>query len=287
MFQIRTTGNPFQLLSDIRRGRWLLREYESLLPAVKVFLDGGRLDARLDAFAFSAVDAEFSETSDFSTASEPKKVAVIPVVGTITKYDTCYNYGAVTYAEAITEAADSEEICALVLDIDSGGGSVSAIAPVKEAIAYAKNLGKPVVAHVDMCASLAYWIASQCDAIFCDNSLSEVGGIGAYVHFVDDAAYMAKEGFTVVTAYADESPDKNLDYRQAVGGDTTLLRKDLSRIVSLFHADVKAGRPALKAEAAGVLTGAMFFPADAQRLGLADGVLTLSECVENAAIRSL
>lgn len=97
---------------------------------------------------------------------------------------------------------------------------------------------------------------------------------------------MEKEGYTVITVYADESADKNLDYRMALEGDNTLLKKNLSYNVAQFHKDVKAGRPDIKEDAAGVFTGAMFHPAEAQAFGLINGVMTLPECIENAAIRA-
>lgn len=49
---------------------------------------------------------------------------------------------------------------------------------------------------------------------------------------------------------------------------------------------MKAGRPDIKEDAAGVFTGAMFHPAEAQAFGLINGVMTLTECIENAAIRA-
>jgi ClpP class serine protease len=64
------------------------------------------------------------------------------------------------------------------------------------------------------------------------------------------------------------------------------LKGELSYLVAIFHSDVKAGRPEIKADAPGVFTGAMFNPGEAQALGMVNGELTLSECIENAAIRA-
>ena len=62
-------------------------------------------------------------------------------------------------------------------------------------------------------------------------------------------------------------------------------RKD-SHTVAQFHQDVKAGRPNIKTDAPGVFSGAMFHPDEAQDLGLINGMMTLDECIENAAIRA-
>ena len=285
MFRISTTENTLHLLSDVRRGQWFLQDYESLLPVALSFLRGEKIPdaAAPAAFEFSAVEAQFTDSIDGE--AKAKQVAVIPIIGTITKYDSCFTRGAITYAKAITAAANLPEVGAIVLDIDSGGGAGNAIAVLKEAIHHVQALGKPIIAHVDFCASLAYWAASQCDAIFCDNPLSAVGSIGGLYQIVDDTGKLEKEGYTVITVYADESGDKNLDYRKALEGDNSLLKKNLSYNVAQFHKDVKAGRPDIK-DAAGVFSGAMFHPTEAQALGLINGVLTLAECIENAAIRA-
>ncbi len=283
MFRIETTENPLQLLSDVRRGQWFVHDHESLLPVAVSFLRGERVGETRAAFEYYAKTVDFA---DPGTTSEPTKVAVIPIVGTIAKYDSCYTYGAVTYARAIEQAANNHEVCAIVLDIDSGGGCGNAIPVLIEAVKHTQTIGKPILAHVDFCASLAYWLASQCDAVFCDNPLSEVGSIGGYCQIIDDTGKLEKDGYKVITVYADESPDKNLAYRQALEGEYELLKKDLSHSVGQFQQDVKAGRPDIKADAPGVFTGAMFHPTEAQQLGLINGVMTLSECVENAAIRA-
>ena len=287
MIRVKKTENALQLLSDIRRGQWFVHDHEALLPTALSFLRGEKITGtrRCDDFQFTTSMAKASIEADGKPA-KASEVAVIPIVGTISKYDSCLSYGAVTYARAILMAAKHPDIGAVVLDIDSGGGSANAISIIKEAIGQTKVFGKPIIAHVDFCASLAYWIASQCDAIFCDNPMSEVGSIGGFCQIVDDTRKLENDGYQVVTVYADESGDKNLAYRQALAGDPTLLKKDLSYLVGKFHQDVKAGRPEIKTDVPGVFTGAMFHPDEAHKLGMINGVMTLSECIENAAIRA-
>lgn len=286
MTRIKTTENALRLLSDVRRGQWFVHDHEALFPVAMAFLRGEKIATATPRreFEFSTVVAQFSESN--SGSAKATEVAVIPIIGVVTKYDSCYSYGAVTYARSIRNAAKNPDIGAIVLDIDSEGGAGNAVSIIKEAIQQAKAYEKPIIAHVDFCASLAYWIASQCDAIFCDNPLSRVGSIGGYWQIIDDTGKLEKDGYKVITVYADESGDKNLEYRQALAGDTTLLRKSLSYTVEQFQQDVKAGRPDIKADAPGVFTGAMFYPNEAHELGLINGVLTLSECIENAAIRA-
>ncbi|WP_289289992.1 S49 family peptidase [Muribaculum intestinale] len=277
--------NNLQLAFDIRRGQWLLYNAEALLPAALSFLN--RLPVTLDMPEFNV--SAYAENSDGTLCgSEPdndtKIVTVIPIIGTITKYDSCGTVGAISIAEAISDAASNNNSIGVVLDIDSGGGSTNAIPFVVEAIRKVQAAGKPIVAHCDLCASAAYWIASQCDAVFADNDLSVFGSIGVMAQFVDDSN--TPDGNHIITIYAKESPDKNLSYRKALQGDYELAQEELSPFVTAFHEAVKKSRRRLQADADGVLTGGTFLSHQAIDVGLVDDILTLENTIQNVFIRA-
>lgn len=67
-------------------------------------------------------------TSDDATPEVRKKVAILPLHGTMTKYETCTSDGTMELASAIKRFADREDIAAIVLDIDmSEIGSVGVV----------------------------------------------------------------------------------------------------------------------------------------------------------------
>lgn len=277
--------NNLQLAFDIRRGQWLLYNAEAMLPAALSFLD--RLPVTLDMPEFTVT--AYAENSDGTLfGAEPDNdnavVTVIPIIGTITKYDSCGTVGAISIADAISEAADNNNNIGIVLDIDSGGGTTNAIPCIIEAIRKVQKAGKPIVAHCDLCASAAYWIASQCDAVFADNTLSTFGSIGVMAQFVDDSN--TPDGNRIITIYAKESPDKNLSYRKALQGDYELAQEELSPFVTAFHEAVKKGRHKLRADADGVLTGGTFLSQQAIDVGLIDDILTLENTIQNVFIRA-
>ena len=68
-------------------------------------------------------------------------VAVIPISGTITKYDSCGTIGTATYAQALLAAAADTNVVACVLDIDSGGGNSTAVPLMLDAIRKFKATG--------------------------------------------------------------------------------------------------------------------------------------------------
>ena len=267
-------ADTFQLARDIVQGKWLVSNPEQLLPIARAFLSKTPVEMEVKSAVVSTVADSGTQTE------ESKSVAIVPLHGTMTKYDTCESYGTTFIANKLREMADDENVIGIVLDIDSPGGSCSAIPPMLEAISYAKAHRKPVYVHADCCASAAYWVASQCDAIYMDNDLSEVGSIGAMAVFIDSTAANPTTGEKTIVIYAEESPDKNFAYREALSGRYEAAKAELKPLVDQFRDAVVAGRPTIHKDQDGVLSGKMFLTADALRLNMADARKTLHETID-------
>lgn len=267
-------ADTFQLARDIVQGKWLVSNPEQLLPIARAFLSKTPVEMEVKSAVVSTV------ADSGAGAGKAKSVAIVPLHGTMTKYDTCESYGTTFIANKLREMADDENVIGIVLDIDSPGGSCSAIPPMLEAISYAKAHRKPVYVHADCCASAAYWVASQCDAIYMDNDLSEVGSIGAMAVFIDSTAANPTTGEKTIVIYAEESPDKNFAYREALSGRYEAAKAELKPLVDQFRDAVVAGRPTIHKDQDGVLSGKMFLTADALRLNMADARKTLHETID-------
>lgn len=275
-----------QLALDLLRGSWLINDPDAMLPVVNAFLTRQSLpQIQLDEYQVSGFQLSGGSVSSAKKDSKEPRVIVVPLHGTMTKYETCETYGTTDIAARMNSLTDDPTVVGFVLDIDSGGGAANAVPPLVAAIARARAAGKPVVAHADGCFSAAYWVASQCDAVFLDNDGSEVGSIGAFAQFLDDREDK-QTGFKVITVYAPQSTEKNRAYREALDGKPERMQQELSALVDRFHTAVKAGRPRLKADAPGVLSGACFGPDEAVAVGLADGRASLEDCVSNVFIRA-
>ncbi|MBQ8422589.1 MAG: S49 family peptidase [Bacteroidales bacterium] len=281
--------NNFQLALSLLRGRWLLADAESLLPHALNFLAHNTVETETfgyEPLLFSAEgEAFFGDGSSERSDSKKKKVAVIPMHGALTKYWGCSTVGCQDVAAEIMALSAREDVVGFVLDIDSPGGASNAVPPMTAAIKHVQKIGKPIVAHCDFCASAAYWIASQCDAVFMDNIMSEVGSIGAYASYLDDRENR-QTGEKVVAVYAKESPDKNKAYREALEGKYEVCQEELSALVHMFHKAVKDARPTIKSDEPGVFTGATFFTPKAVDLNMADAMMSLEDCIQNVFIRA-
>lgn len=237
--------------------------------------------AKFPIAAGNAVDGFFGDLDQAPQGS----TAIIPLKGTMLKYGTWCSYGTEEVAYAIRTSAVHDKINSIVLDTDSGGGSVDAVAPVVQSIEFARSIGVPVVASVDMACSAAYWAASATDRIIADNSISAtVGSIGVMMSFWDVKGYYEKLGYKLHTVYAPESDHKNLAFENALKEDYDLLKsEELSPLAVGFQNAVKANREGkLNLETPGLLNGKTFYAQQALSVGLIDEIGTRERAVEYA-----
>lgn len=286
--------NVSHLLSSIINGKWLM------LPQT-AFANHHIVDRLLSRdYTDEQFNKILSQTTEMSVLLEDRKAAaqssqydslqsgttaIFSITGTMLKYGTMCSYGTTEIAEAIKEAAAHKKIGSIILDIDSGGGAVDAIAPLLDAISFAHEKNKAVVALVDLCASAAYYVASHCDEIIASNDISsEIGSIGVMMSFPDYAAHYEKEGIKVHTIYSKLSDHKNLPFIQALEGKYELIKEtELDPLARKFQHDVAESRGSkLKKETIGILSGAMFFARQAIEVGLIDSIGDMKTAIQRA-----
>ena len=271
------------LYSSVTRGKWFILPTEvdanqllinSLLTHDAEQDMNGKLSERSPLEAVIASGKEMRSATNFSDAPA-NSTAIIALHGTMLKYGTYCSYGCVEVAEMIEEAANSPKISGIILDIDSGGGAVDAIAPILSAIKSAQDKGKPVVASCDLCASAAYYVAVHCNEIIAANTISaEFGSIGVMMSFMDYEKYYEAAGVKVHTVYSNHSEYKNAAFEAAKKGDYEKLKdEELDPIALQFQSAVKSGRgDKLDLKVEGIIDGRMFYAEQAKKNGLIDSI---------------
>ena len=187
--------------------------------------------------------------------------------------------GTASLGRALQAADAHENIVAHVVRIDSGGGSVDGTA---ELGAIAKGLTKPIVAYSDgIIASAAYWFASSCSKIMLNNATCAVGSIGVMCSVADYKPMLEKLGVVFHDLRADDSDEKNEDFRQLMEGNhKPYIENVLNPLRDMFASTVKANRPQLATkEGDKLLRGNMYFADAAVAEGLADEIGTFSRAV--------
>lgn len=150
---------------------------------------GSRADiekAMTKAFGWSKADNNYSAISMYdyavkTPADTGSSIAVVFANGAIMDgEETPGNVGGDTTAAQIRDARLDPKVKAIVLRVNSPGGSVSASEVIREELAAAKAAGKPVVVSMGgMAASGGYWISTPADYIIASPS-TLTGSIGIF-----------------------------------------------------------------------------------------------------------
>lgn len=265
---------------------WLLAIQEGRSMQVGRTREAGNVSMQLFDFNKEAFATGGRRTMEAIEEAKSGSVAVLPVIGEFLKYGTGCSYGANEIVPAIYEAAESENIVAMVLDMDSGGGSENAVPPFIEAIKYLQSKGKPLVVHGDMVASAAYYVASFADYILVDNLISSAfGSIGVYVSYMDYREKLKNEGIKAEVVYAPQSDLKNYEYRQIMENDNKqpLIDNLLKPSADKFIEAVKKNRKGKIADNSEAFRGKLFEGKEIVKEGLADGFGTLRDAVRIAS----
>jgi len=161
-------------------------------------LSDAEISANIAAASVTIEGAKIHPNTDKSIANRPGGVALISLRGVLSNRapmventSTGGGTNMERFGAAFRAALASDDIKAIILDVDSPGGSVFGTQEMADEIFRARGT-KPMVAQVNaLCASAAYWIASACDEIVVTPS-GQVGSIGVYtVH--EDVSKMYEE----------------------------------------------------------------------------------------------
>ena len=182
---------------------------------------------------------------------------------------------------AIAEAVARDDVKSVLLDINSPGGTVNGTPELAQAVADAAKLKTTYAFSAGQMCSAAYWIASQCDAIYATPS-ARVGSIGVMLPFIDSTEKFRSQGLKVEVFAAGKfkgmaTPGVPLSEEQRA-----LIQSDIEEIATDFKTAVLArGRKIPDA----AMEGQSFSARNAQRLNLAGMAKSRDEVI--ARLRSM
>lgn len=185
-----------------------------------------------------------------SPRDAPKKVAVLPLQGVLSAngmrfFGRQLTPGMNTFRGALAAAVADPDIGAIVLDVDSPGGTVAGTPETAQAVAEAAA-AKPLVAMVDtLCASAAYWIASQARAIWAQPS-AELGSIGIMATHLDLSGALEQAGVkpTVITSKSADFKAEFSPFQPLTDDAKAHLQSRADEQEDAFVATIAAGRKA-------------------------------------------
>jgi protease-4 len=220
-----------------------------------------------------------------ATAPEEAIVGVLTAQGPIVESGLSSSDAAVAdeLVEQIRMARDNADIKALVLRVDSPGGSAFASELIREELEAFQLTGRPVVASFgSVAASGGYWISATADAIFAEPT-TITGSIGIFGLVPNFASSLDAIGVT-----ADGVSSAPLARGLSVVSDLSPQAKNILQLsvdhgYREFLALVTRGRQLSLTDVETIAQGRIWSGVAAKEIGLADEIGGLNEALNHAA----
>ena len=250
----------------------------SILLNIYLLLAGG-----LSASANTAAEFKVVETpiASMPSGNASEKIAVVRFSGVITEQS---KRPFVMLLEHLRQDADLK---ALVLEIDSPGGEVTASDELYDAVLRLKKEKgiKVVVSMGSLAASGGYYMAMTGDKIVAQET-TLTGSIGVLMSRLDVSGLAAKYGVQDGTIVSDGATYKNAGspFNAMTDDETKYFKSVLNDAFDVFKTRVATGRPAMtKAEIDVVANGKIYSAKQALTLKLVDRIGYLEDAIADAA----
>ena len=211
------------------------------------------------------------------------KIAIIYATGEINSgKGDLKSIGSETTAKAIKEAREDERVKAIVLRVNSPGGSALASDVIWRETTLAKAEKPLVISMGDLAASGGYYIACAADTIVA-NPTTITGSIGVFGLAVNlQHFYKNKLGITIDTVNTHKYADMGVN-RALTAFEKAKIQEIIEDIYATFIEHVAEGRNMSTAAVDDIAQGRVWTGYDAKRLGLVDVLGGLETAIDIAA----
>jgi protease IV len=229
-----------------------------------------------------------SELSDYIAANPPsssgKAIGIVTVAGSIVDGEAKQGTaGGATIATLIRKAIAKDDLKAIVVRVDSGGGSALASEHIRQALSEAKAKGLPIVTSMgNVAASGGYWVAMAGDRVFAEPS-TITGSIGVFALLPTFENSVSKYGVTadgVRTTPLSGQPDLFKGTNKAVD---TVFQAGVEDIYARFLSLVSTARHIPVDKVNEIAQGRVWDGIAAKQVGLIDAFGSLDDAVAEAA----
>lgn len=216
-------------------------------------------------------------------SSAKKKIAIIYAKGDIIEQDDPGNISGDRFSRIIAKVRADSTVKAVVLRVNSPGGTVLAASKIKDEIDLTRAV-KPVIAsYGSYAASGGYWISNSCDRIF-TGPMTLTGSIGVF-GMVPDFSRTLKNVIHVnsVSVNSGKHSDMLSLTRPFDAEETAWMQRSIEDIYTKFLANVAEGRDMTPEAVDSIAQGRVWTGADALGIGLVDELGGIADAIEYAA----
>ncbi len=188
-----------------------------------------------------------------------------------------------TLARQLRQLRQDDQVKAVVLRVNSPGGSATASEVILREIQLVRKAGKPVVVSMgNVAASGGYWISCQADAILAQPT-TITGSIGVFGVFLNLEDLGTKVGVNWDSVRTAQLADIFSNTRPRTEAELNVLQQSVDTIYDAFLDRVSQGRDLPAAQVAELAQGRVWSGKAALRLGLVDELGGLNRAIATAA----
>ena len=212
------------------------------------------------------------------------KIAIIYATGVINSGKGSYNsIGSETTVKAIREATKDEKVKAIVIRVNSPGGSALASDVILRELNIARQKKKIIVSMGDYAASGGYYISCNADKIFA-NSTTLTGSIGVFGIIPNTQKLLnEKIGVYIDTVNTHKYSDLGRGNRKLTKYELDVIQNSVKDVYETFIKHVSNGRGISVDEVDKISQGRVWSGVDALEIGLVDEIGGLEEAIASAA----
>lgn len=221
---------------------------------------------------------------DAKVSAKPSKnkVAVLYADGEIVDGSGKSQVAGDRFIKLVEKLRKDKNVKAVVLRVNSPGGSVSASVKIRTALDSLMK-EKPLVASFgDYAASGGYWISSGCQKIYAD-ATTVTGSIGVFSLIPDFSKVTKKVGVNVESVGSNKHSDMMSLMRPFDAAELAYMQASVEDIYELFVNLVAASRGLSVERVDQIAQGRVWAAADALEVGLVDEIGTLQDAISYAA----
>ena len=224
---------------------------------------------------------------DYTLAKVPhfpgrNQVAVLHMSGDIVDGDDYADIAADRFVREIDNLRKDKNVKAVVLRVNSPGGSVAASVKIRRALDLLQKEKPLVASYGNYAASGGYWISNGCEHIFSD-AATITGSIGVFSMVPEFSAVTKKVGVGIESVGSNKHSDMFSLMRPFDAKELAYMQASVEDIYEMFVNLVAESRHLEVTAVDAIAQGRVWTGVDALTIGLVDAIGTLEDAVAYAA----
>ena len=228
--------------------------------------------------------ADYATLKNTVNYKAKNKVAVIYAEGNIIDGKEKQQVAGDRFAKIISDVRKDTTVKAVVLRVNSPGGSVIASDKIKAELDLLQERVPVIASYGDYAASGGYWISANCDKIF-SNATTLTGSIGVFSMIYDISGTMKNKLHVNVTPVkSNKHADMYTFMRPLDESEKNYFQESVEDIYTQFTSIVAEGRDMTVADVDEIAQGRVWTGAEALGIGLVDEIGTIEDALAYAAL---